>query len=147
MAVFQRLLKFRKNVVRNGHGTHRTGAIEPWPRSRAAALDNQHMTLQQSSSSTPMADDCSVCITSSFHPFVLHITSESNNLVDVRFNNRWHSSPLPKADSLVSGRRIWCRLRTFLFFILPTHPKSEHDPRREEIMWYVCTYHITLLSL
>jgi hypothetical protein len=31
-------LNFRKNVLRNGHGTRRTGTVQPWPRSRAAAL-------------------------------------------------------------------------------------------------------------
>ncbi|KAJ6563359.1 hypothetical protein DFH09DRAFT_1082415 [Mycena vulgaris] len=28
-----------KNGRRNGHGTRVTGAVEPWPRSRAAALE------------------------------------------------------------------------------------------------------------
>jgi hypothetical protein len=31
-------LSRRKNSQRNGHGTRGTGAVEPWPRSRAAAL-------------------------------------------------------------------------------------------------------------
>jgi hypothetical protein len=33
-------LSRNKNGQRNGHGTRATGAVEPWPRSRAAALGN-----------------------------------------------------------------------------------------------------------
>ncbi|KAF8212917.1 hypothetical protein K438DRAFT_1751331 [Mycena galopus ATCC 62051] len=104
----------QENCQRNGHGTRATGAVEPWPRSRAAALDVGSIGYDPVPGWEGKVSD-TVFIARFFHSGDVYVTDvkDGDNVVSTKVDKSWGF-----------GRKLVNKQKEF-----EVEPRSEYIPK------------------